>query len=299
MTARDSLSELLEPYAELFNVASLEAMALRILGAALIVLAAFWVSKTVQAMLARRLQANDSGDESSLRSYQRFVRLVLWITAGSLALHALGIDLTHVFTAGGLLAIALAFALKNLSENFVSGLILRYERSIERGDVPYTKDGEKVQVKEIGLRATIVRTKSEGDQIVPNAELVQNKISNYTYRDPLHRLEARVGVAYESDLRKVRATLEQVCGSLDWKSQQKEPQVQLMEFGDSSVNYRVLVWIEDPWIGGRLRSELNEAIWWGLKDAGIVIAFPQLDVHIAERSKGSAMEHAGIEEPAS
>jgi small-conductance mechanosensitive channel len=82
-------------------------------------------------------------------------------------------------------------------------------------------------------------------------------------------------------MREVRTTLETVCEHLDWKSAQKQPLIQLLDFGDSSVVFRVLLWIEDPWISGRLRSELNEAIWWALKDAGIVIAFPQLDVHIA------------------
>ena len=135
-------------------------------------------------------------------------------------------------------------------------------------------------------RTTIVRTKNEADRIIPNAELVQEAISNYTYRDSLHRLETKVGVAYESDLRKVRATLEAVCNGLEWKSAQKQPLVQLFDFGDSAVVFRVLVWIEDPWFSGRLRSELNEAIWWALKDACVVIPFPQLDVHIAS-GKGS------------
>jgi small-conductance mechanosensitive channel len=116
--------------------------------------------------------------------------------------------------------------------------------------------------------------------VIPNAELVQTAISNFTYKDKLQRLETKVGVAYDSDLKKVRATLEAVCEGLDWKSNHKKPQVQLFEFGDSAVIYRILVWIEDPWIAGMRRSDLNEAIWWALKDAGIVIAFPQLDVHL-------------------
>jgi small-conductance mechanosensitive channel len=127
-----------------------------------------------------------------------------------------------------------------------------------------------------------VRTKEEADCIIPNADLVQNAISNYTHGDSLFRLETRVGVAYESDLGRVRKTLEAVCEGLDWRSAQKSPLIQLLDFGDSSVIYRVLLWIEDPWVSGRLRSELNEAIWWALKDAGIVIAYPQLDVHIAQ-----------------
>jgi small-conductance mechanosensitive channel len=282
MSTKDQLAQLLEPYANILNVATVEAMVLRVFGAALLLLAAFWVSKVVQAVLVRRLRTDDSSDEGSIRVYRRFVQVFVWVIGVSLALHTLGIDLMHVFTGGGLLAVALAFSMKDLSENVISGLVLRLERVIDHGDVLSTKDGERVKVKEIGFRATIVRNINECDQIIPNSELVQHKVSNYTYRDSLYRLEASVGVAYDSDLRKVRATLEQVCAGLDWKSEQQQPQVQLIEFGNSSVNYRILVWIEDPWIRGRLLSELNEAIWWGLKEADIVIAFPQLDVHFAE-----------------
>lgn len=278
----DRLTELLGPVAGLFHVDSVEAMALRILGAVLVLLAAFWISGTTQRYLVRRLQRQDTGGAQAIHTYRQIVQAVVWVVGGAIALHTLGIDLTHMFTAGGLFAVALAFAMKDLAENLVSGLLLRLGGEIKHGDVLRTEDGEIVQVKKIGSRTSIVRTKEEADRIIPNAALAQNAISNYTHGDSLYRLETTVGVAYESDLRKVRTTLETVCEHLDWKSAQKQPLIQLLDFGDSSVVYRVLVWIEDPWISGRLRSELNEAIWWALKDVGIVIAFPQLDVHIAQ-----------------
>ncbi len=284
----DRFTQLLQPVAGLFNVDSVEAMALRLIGAMLVLLAAFWVSRAAQLYLIRRLQGHEDEDEQTLRSYRRVVQVVVWIIGGGIALHAVGIDLTHLFTASGLFAVALAFAMKTLAENLVSGLILRLERDIERGDVLRTASGEIVKVEKIGPRATIVRTKAEADQIVPNSQLVQNAIINYTYRDSLHRLETKVGVSYESDLRKVRATLEAVCEGLDWKSARKQPMVLLLDFGDSAVIFRVLVWIEDPWISGRLQSELNEAIWWALKDAGIIIALPQLDVNIAPDASADA-----------
>jgi potassium efflux system protein len=145
-------------------------------------------------------------------------------------------------------------------------------------------DGRMVRVKVIGLRATIVRSKAEGDLIIPNSELVQNAVSNYTYRDSLYRLETQVGVAYESDLKRVRAVLEQNCNNLEWKSKHTEPLILLDAFGDSSVNYLIRVWLDDPWIADRARSQLNEAIWGALKDAHIVIAFPQLDVHLPQQA---------------
>jgi len=277
----DRLTELLARVTGVFHVSTVEEMALRLVGAVLTLSAALWVIRAARRYLARRLHGAGVEDEPTIRSYQWFVQAAVWIIAGGVALHTLGIDLSHLFTTGGLVAVAFAFAMKNLAENLVAGLILRVERDIENGDVLCTESGEIMQVKKIGARTTIVRTKDDADRIIPNADLVQNPISNYTYRDTLHRLETTVGVSYESDLTQVRATLEAVCERLDWKSAEKPPLVLLSDFGDSSVVYRVLIWIEDPWVPGRLRSELNEAIWRALKDAGIVIAFTQLDVHIA------------------
>jgi small-conductance mechanosensitive channel len=281
------MTQWLESMARIFNVATTESMALRLAGSALVLLATFWIVRAGHLFLARRLKAQPGTDEKTFRFYRRVVLVSMWGIGGAIALHTLGIDLTHLFTAGGLLAVAIAFAMKNLVENLVSGLILRLEGVVEPGDVLYMATGEKVQVKAIGPRTTIVRTKTEADRLVPNSELVQTAISNFTYQDKLQRLETKVGVAYDSDLRRVRATLESVCDGLDWKSDQKKSQVQLFEFGDSAVIYRILVWIEDPWVAGMRRSDLNEAIWWGLKDAGIVIAFPQLDVHFNEAVGGA------------
>jgi small-conductance mechanosensitive channel len=282
MSVHDELTRLLEPYAALFNVSSIEAMGLRALGAALILSAGIWFSKRLQRSLVRRIESHDSGNVEAINFYRRFIYIASMIIAISLALHTLGINLTHLFTTGGLIAVAAAFALKTLIENLVAGLIMRLEQDIKRGDVISTQDGQMVKVKEIGPRATIVRSKTDGDLIIPNSELVQGTISNYTYQDSLLRIEARVGVAYSSDLKRVRTVLEQTCSDVTWKSGHVAPQVLLDEFGESSVNYRIWVWIADPWHSNRLRSQLNEAIWWALKEADIVIAFPQRDVHLIQ-----------------
>jgi len=161
----DRLTQLLEPVAGLFDVASVEAMALRLLGAVLVLLAAFWISTTAQRYLVRRLHGHDEGQEETIRLYRRVVQVFVWVMGVGIALHTLGIDLTHLFTAGGLFAVGIAFAMKTLVENLVSGLILRLERVIEHGDVLFTSDGETVRVKKIGPRTTIVRTKAEADRI--------------------------------------------------------------------------------------------------------------------------------------
>jgi len=88
-----------------------------------------------------------------------------------------------------------------------------------------------------------------------------------------------VGVAYESDMKETRAVLEKTTESIEWMSAVKKPRVFMTEFGDSSVNFQVAVWTNDPWNARRAASDLHEAIWHALADAGITIAFPQVDVH--------------------
>jgi small-conductance mechanosensitive channel len=108
---------------------------------------------------------------------------------------------------------------------------------------------------------------------------VQNPVKNYTFQDSLYRLRVQVGVTYGSDMKLVRETLERTATETEWRNKDYDPSILMTGFGDSSVNFEVSVWIDDPWTLRRRASRLHEAIWWALKEAGVVIAFPQLDVH--------------------
>ena len=209
---------------------------------------------------------------------KKVARYVFWILGILVALHVAGIDLSSVFTTSGLFAVALGFALKDIAGNYIGGLIIKANDSIKRGDV-LEVDGQMVKVRSIGIRDTIVRSKDGLDILIPNSLLVGGKIGNYTLRDSICRVATTVGVSYSSDLKKVRDVLEKSCRTIDGLSTQRTPVVTLNDFGNSSVNYHIYVYIENPWNRRVIRSHLNEAIWWGLKEAGIEIAFPQLDVH--------------------
>jgi len=169
-------------------------------------------------------------------------------------------------------------------QNFVSGLILLTERSITPGDILQV-EGRFVRVQTMGIRATIARSLEEEEIIIPNSTIVQSSVINYTLGDSLYRLRCVVGVVYGADMKLVRETLERAGAEIGWRIKDKEPVVLLLEFGDPSVNWEVSVWMDEPWRARKARSELCEAVWWALKEAGITIAFPQLDVHLdTERS---------------
>jgi small-conductance mechanosensitive channel len=168
--------------------------------------------------------------------------------------------------------------MQNIAENFVAGLILLGERTLKPGDI-IDVEGAVVKVTRLGIRATVVRSRDDEDLIVPNSLLVKATVKNYTLKDSVYRLRTQVGVVYGSDMKQVRSILERVSREIPWRLGEFEPRIFMTEFGNHSVNWDISVWIADPWRALIRRSELNEAIWWSLKDEGIVIAFPQLDVH--------------------
>ncbi|MBW1820021.1 MAG: mechanosensitive ion channel [Deltaproteobacteria bacterium] len=285
----NKLSELFAKFFGHINVSGVEALGIKGLQAMFILLAAFWISRMIRRFIDRGLRHDDHNDEAAIDTYKRVARFIIMVPGILLAVHVLGINLSSLFTTSGLFAVALAFAMKNIAENYVSGIMLRFERTIKPGDV-LESEGEIMRVQSIGFHATIVRTKDEKDLLIPNSQLVQNRVANYTYRDSLCRVETTVGVAYASDLKEVREVLERVCNQFDGTPPQHKPVVLLSDFGDSAVNFMVRIWIENPWDRRIVKSNLNEAIWWGLKDAGIVIAYPQLDVHFDEAIK-KATDH--------
>jgi small-conductance mechanosensitive channel len=263
---------------KLFTLGKTEVTVATMATAAGIVLATLATTRILGKWMARIAASRDVQSAGSIAVTERLVHYAILIGGLGLALHTLGIDLTALFAAGALFAIAIGFAMQNIAQNFVSGVILLFERSIKPGDMVEV-DGQLMMIKELGIRSTLARGLNEEDLIIPNSLLVQSTVTNYTLRDTLYRIDSKVGVVYASDMHAVKETLQQAAESVPWRSPHREPIILMREFGSSSVDFTVSVWTNDPWDLRKQRSILNEAIWRALKEAGITIAFPQLDVH--------------------
>ncbi len=262
----------------LFDVGGTKISVATVVTFLLICAATLLISRLLRRGLRRVLDSRGVTDEGTVGVAARLLHYTILAIGLGVGLHTIGINLTGLFAAGAVFAVGLGFAMQNMTANFVSGVILLMERSIKPGDV-LEVEGQLIRVRDMGIRATVARTLDEEDLLIPNSSLVQSTVKNYTFRDSLFRLRTAVGVVYGSDMALVRRVLEKTAGDLAWRTEQKSPRILLTEFGDSSVNWEVSVWIEDPWGMRQRRSQMNEAIWWALKDAGVVIAFPQLDVH--------------------
>jgi len=244
---------------------------------AVVVYVTWFVSRLVRQAADRSFRRSGV-DEGTIATFKRLIHYGVMAVGLALALDNLGVNLGALFAAGAVFAVGIGFAMQTVAQNFVSGLILLAERSIKPGDV-LEVDGMVVVVEKMGIRATVARTRDEEEIIIPNSTLVQTSVKNYTLRDSLYRLRAQVGVEYGSDMALVADVLKRTAESIPWRFPGKEPVVLLTAFGDSSVNFDVSVWMNDPWTAPKRKSELNRTIWDALKQAQVAIAFPQLDVH--------------------
>jgi small-conductance mechanosensitive channel len=231
--------------------------------------------RSTDAALSRR-GVDDPGTRAIAR---RLIHYVILFVGLATAVNNLGFNLSAIFAAGAVLGVGIGFAFQSVAQNFIAGMLLLFERTIKPGDV-LEVEGMVVRVEDLRIRCTVARTRDDEQLIGPNSALSQGTVKNFTMEDSLYRVTITVGVTYDSDMRLVRRSLEEAVHAIPWRVKAHEPMVLMTSFADSCVEWNVSVWTDDPWHSRRAQSELHEAVWWALKDAGIVIAFPQLDVHL-------------------
>jgi len=243
-----------------------------------VVLLTLLVSRLLMRAVSRGLAKRGLEHEGTVGAAGSLVRYVVLIIGVGLALETLGIDLSTLFAAGAVFAVGIGFAMQNIAQNFVAGVILLMERSIKPGDVLLIDD-EQVRIRELGIRSTIATTLNGENVLIPNSTLIQTAVKNLTLTDDHIRLVVTVGVSYDSDMKKVREVLEAVVAEFPDRLPTHLSRIFMADFGDSSVNFDVTLWTAQPWRAPWDRSRLREAIWVALKQADITIAYPQLDVH--------------------
>jgi potassium efflux system protein len=196
-----------------------------------------------------------------------------------LALGALGLDINRFTVLAGAFGVGIGFGLQNVVSNFVSGLILLFERPIQVGDVVQIADVTG-QVQRIGVRSSTIRTPQGADVVVPNASLIQERVTNWTFADRLRRMDVRVGVAYGTDPDRVLALLREVALANKRVLSVPAPEALFVGFGNSSLDFELWAWTARGDEFMSIRSELGVALVRALAEAGIEIPFPQHDVHL-------------------
>jgi potassium-dependent mechanosensitive channel len=251
----------------------------RILLAALLVYLAMtvsWLARTIVNEEAARSWSFERGVADSINTLVHYAVITLGIIFG---LGALGVELQNFAIVAGAVGVGIGFGLQTVVNNFVSGLILLFERPVRVGDTVEI-EGEWGTIKKIGLRSTVVITFTQSELIVPNADLVSQKVTNWTLTNPVTRVPVNVGVAYGSDVQKVLQILTEAGAAHPSVSKAPAPAALFMGFGDSSLDFELRIWVDD--ISSRLvaRSAVLAEIDRRFREEGIEIPFPQRDLNI-------------------
>jgi len=252
----------------LFTVGSTEITGEKALLLVGVVVVTLVVALWVRRLTLRHFEGHNQGDEVAVQSTANLLAAIPVFVGLDVILHILGVQLASLFAAGGVMALGIGLAAKNVVANFISGVILRVDQSIRPGDVVEVHD-RWMRIEKLGLRMTSGITARGEEIMIPNATVAQSTITSLTRQDRLFRVETNITIPYSADLANVRSTLEKTVASLEWRSSHREPTVFLSEFTRFNVIFEVLVWIDDVENAVHRKSDLNEALWQGLDKAGI------------------------------
>jgi len=276
-----------------FNIGPQQITIGLILVSACILYGSFFLSWTLQKLLMKTIFAKTGMEKGSQLSMSKLVHYVIVSVGFLFAISALGIDVSKLTLMLSALGVGLGFGMQGIMNNFVSGLILLFERPIRMGD-SIEVDGMWAEVTHIGLRSTVVKTLDQADVIVPNSVLIANNVTNWTLSNRQIRLRIPIGVAYGSDVPLVMETLIESAKSNPMVAKRVLPQVLFLSFGDSALNFELRVWILNVDERLRVSSEINQEIERRFREVKIEIAFPQRDLHLRSVDESIFSRHPEI-----
>jgi small-conductance mechanosensitive channel len=288
--------------APLFSVGDTALSPARLLVIALVVLLVLWLSRLGEGALRRLVQGHTAQlSEGSAYALGRIARYVLLVGGLLFAASLAGVNFSSLAVVGGALGLGIGIGLQPLFANFVSGVVLLLDRTLKVGDFVDLQSGVRGRVVEIAMRYTRVSTNDSVDVLVPNSEFVNGRVINWTFDDTSRRLHIPFGVAYGSDKEKVReagvAAALRVEGVLQEVG--REPDVWLVAFGDNSLSFELVVWVDRRLSSSpeRTQAKLLWALEGELTSRGLVLPFPQRDLHIQSGSLRVEIARQGAPPP--
>lgn len=224
----------------------------------------------------------DVGIKSIIDTFLKYFIIAIGVVIG---LQINGINLSVFATLGGGLMVGIGFGLQNIANNFISGIVILLERPIKVGDY-IEVGGIGGNVLSISARSTSVRTRENIIVIVPNSKFISENVVNWSHSDPRVRIKIQIGISYKSDPETTKKVLLNLADNHPAVIKSPPPNVRLKEYGDSSINMVLEVWIEDAIKKSEVESDINYQIYKEFAAHGIAIPFPQMDLHIKEAPRG-------------
>lgn len=242
-----------------------------------------WASRRAsflfEEFIGRMLQKNKHLDVGVRGSIKRFSRYFILILGFLMALDTVGISLSSLAAIGAVLMVGIGFGLQNITQNFISGLIILFERPIKEGDLVVVNDITG-RIQSIGARSTMITTLDDTSIIVPNSQFISEQVLNQSFSGDKMRLHLKVGVAYGSDCDLVQEVLSKVAKEHPKVINSPAPKVFFTDFGESSLDFSLTVWVHDLWFKEVILSDLRFAVDKAFRENKIEIPFPQRDLHV-------------------
>jgi small-conductance mechanosensitive channel len=269
---------------EAISIGSFTINTYQIVSAVLIIVLGFIVMGLASRALRRVARMRSNMAESSIYTMTRLLNYVFYVVIGLMALSVLGISFEKMALVAGALSVGIGFGLQNIVNNFISGIIILFERSLRVGDFVELENGLLGEVRDIKIRSTLIRTLGNEDILVPNSEFISKQVNNWTLDDDYKRMSVEFGVAYGTDPRLVMSAVEKAAAVHPTvvKDKDKKPGVIFAGFGDSSLDFKLVLWVKGDMVKkpGLVRSEMLLLIHDVLKEHNIEVPFPQRDLHI-------------------
>ena len=218
----------------------------------------------------------DPGIKGSIETFSKYL---VWIIGILVSISSIGINLNTLTASLAVIGVGIGFGLQNITQNFISGLIILLERPIKKGDIVQVGQTSG-RILDIKARSTLILTRDDIVIIVPNSQFISEHVINESFSGDKLRLHVKVGVAYGSDVDKVTEVLLEVAKSHEKVLKSPPPTVTLDDFGDSSLDFSLRIWTSELWFFDILLSDIRYEITRKFKDANVTIPFPQRDLHI-------------------
>lgn len=273
------IKELLENFGEpLFSIGETPVTFVSVLSCIGLILIAF-VASTILRRVLSKVYDKRNIDVGLQHALNRLLHYVIMAVGIFIAVDNLGVSLSALAAIGGVLLVGIGFGLQDLAKDFISGLILLLERPIRKGDFIEVKNNQGTVI-EIGLRATVINTYDDIDVLIPNGILLNEMVVNRLYGKKKYRIRINVGVGYDSDPELVRDTLISIAKAHPDILETPVPIVFFEHFKESTLGFRLMGWLDDARLEPRVKSDLHFGVNKAFQEAGIEMAYPQIDLHL-------------------
>ncbi|MEZ5691145.1 MAG: mechanosensitive ion channel [Rickettsiales bacterium] len=275
------IKEFLDSESLSFNIGKNSISLYTLLKSAVTIIILFWVAGIFSEFGEKRIKKIRKIRASNKSLIIKIFQIALYFVTFIFALDILGIDLTTLTIFSGAVGIGIGFGLQKITSNFISGLILLFEKSVENDDLVELNDGTYGFIRHTGARYTLVETFEGKEIMIPNEDFITNRVTNWTYSNSKGRVEIYIRVSYESDIEKAKELILEAAREHPRCIKDPVPECFLREFADSYVSFLLHFWVDDVTLGRyEPQSDVMISMWKKFKENNITIPYPQQDLYI-------------------